>query len=121
MKTLLLSAAAALTLSGAALANQYDGSVSPAEFAALHFAQDHEQGDGPRGVYDVTGDDVVVSTSNSDTAAFALAHFAQSHEQGDGARYVPGDSPASTLVSTKGSSLAAFAAEKLSNGPEDDR
>ena len=123
MKTLVIAATAAL-LASPVLAAQFDGSTSVAEFAAQHFAQDHETGDGPRSINIGGKGEVSISTSNaaSDAAAFALAHFAQDHETGDGPRFVKVDGVAGgTVVSTSNQDLAAYAAMKLANGPEDDR
>lgn len=90
MKTIILSLAAAVALSAPAFADankaqeiflqseqgmgrlaaiSSENTGGDAAAAALHFAQDRETGDGPRGV--VTGNsNVVVSTSNSDLAAY---------------------------------------------------
>lgn len=74
MKTLLIATAATLALSGTAFAQQYDGSVSPAQFAAEHFAKSHETGDGPRQVRKLTDEDrVTLSTKGSSLAEFAAA------------------------------------------------
>ena len=123
MKTLVIAAAAAL-LTTPVLAGQFDGSVSAADFALKHFAQDHETGDGPRTIRTGSTGELTVSTSNgiSDAAAFALQHFAQDHETGDGPRLVKGgEFSGGTIVSTSNRDLAAYAAAKLANGPEDER
>lgn len=114
MKTIILATAAALAFTAPAFADKFDGSVSPAEFAAKHFAQDHEMGDGPRKVFRLTGEQTVISTKSSDLAERVRAHFAQDHEMGDGARYSRAQ-PTQSIISTKNGNLAAFAAEKLSN------
>ena len=82
MKTIVLAAAAAMTLAGPVLAAD-----SHVNFAINHFAQDHETGDGPRARV-LTGSKVTVSTKNTPSghAAFALEHFAQDRETGDGPR-----------------------------------
>ena len=122
MKTLVIAAAAAL-LTTPVLAGQADGSISAAEFAAKHFAQDHETGDGPRGVFGKGTDGVSISTSNSvsDAANFALQHFAKDHETGDGPRGFFGGKAGGTVVSTSNQNVAAFAADHLFNGREDER
>ena len=80
MKTLVIAAAAAL-LTTPVLAGQFDGSVSAADFALKHFAQDHETGDGPRLV---KGDEIsggtILSTSNRDLAAYAASKLANGPE-----------------------------------------
>ena len=123
MKTLVIAATAAL-LASPVLAAQFDGSTSVAEFAAQHFAQDHETGDGPRSINIGGNGALTLSTSNtaSDAEVFALTHFAQDHETGDGPRFVGIDGDiGGTVVSTSNQDLAALAAAKLANGPEDER
>ena len=80
MKPLLL--AAAVTLAAApVLAQQFDGSTSAAEFAARHFAKDHETGDGPRYVPGTTPRaGTVISTSDRALAAFAAEKLRNGRE-----------------------------------------
>ena len=95
MKTLILSAAAALALSAPAFADTADfvrahfaqdqgtservqvvdgPAAGNAAIVIEHFAQDYETGDGPRVlVPEVTG--MVLSTSNSDLASFVESHL----------------------------------------------
>ena len=70
MKTLVLAAVAAL-----ATAPVFAQNLTAAEFAAAHFAKDHETGDGPRTVPTLSGNGEILSTSNQDVAAFAAAHL----------------------------------------------
>ena len=103
MKTLLLSAAAALALAGPVFADA-------ASFAQDHFAQSETGGDGAR--FDG-------QTRAGDVAA-AIAHFAAS-DQGDGANRRDTVAEASDLiVTTSNADLTAFAKAKLSNGERGD-
>ena len=115
MKTIVLAAAAAMTLAGPVLAAD-----SHVNFAINHFAQDHETGDGPRARV-LTGSKVSVSTKNAPSghAAFALEHFAQDRETGDGPR-VRITKGSNVSISTKDNKLAAYAAEKLRNDERGD-
>ena len=71
MKTIILATAATLTLAGSAIAGNFDGSTSAADFAAKHFAQSHSEGDGPRGVFTTGGNDNVVSSKSSNLSDLA--------------------------------------------------
>jgi hypothetical protein len=103
MKTLLLSAAAALALTAPAFAQ------STAEFAAQHFAQSEDGGNGAR---------LSAETSTGDVA-YTIEHFAESRDGGDGPRV---QIPASDnmVVSTSNSQSATYAAMKLDNGERGD-
>ena len=115
MKTIVLAAAAAMTLAGPVLAA--DNHVS---FAFKHFAGDRETGDGPRARIP-SGDSVTITTKGgaSGHAAFALEHFAQDRETGDGPR-VRITKGSNVSISTKDNKLAAYAAEKLRNDERGD-
>jgi hypothetical protein len=103
MKTLLLSAAAAFALTAPAFAQ------STADFAAQHFAQSEDGGNGAR----LSG-----ATSTGDVA-YTVEHFAQSRDGGEGPRVlVPEDG--NVTVATSNSDLASFAAVKLDNGERGD-
>jgi hypothetical protein len=97
MKTLLISAAAAVALTGPVFADT-------ADFARQHFAQSHEVGDGPR---------TIGETSSGDVNA-AIALFQDSRETGDGPRIRSVASDA-MVVSTSNSDLASFASAQLGN------
>ncbi len=72
MKTIILATAATLALAGSAIAGNFDGSISAADFAAKHFAAtSYDEGDGPRGVFTVDGGDNVVSSKNGNLTDFA--------------------------------------------------
>ena len=102
MKTLLLSAAAALALTGPVFADA-------ASFADQHFAQSETGGDGVRYMGQTRAGDV----------AYAIAHFAESRSGGDGPRVlVPGEGD--VTVSTSNADLTALAKAKLSNGERGD-
>lgn len=103
MKTLLLSAAAALALAGPVFADAQS-------FARQHFAQSEEGGDGVRHTGPTRPGDL----------AFAIAHFAQS-EDGDGARARDTAAEARGLIlSTSNAGQTAFARAKLDNGERGD-
>lgn len=98
MKSLILATAAALAVTGPALA-------SPLAIANDVFAASYETGDGPRGpAGDVSGD----------TVEAVRAHLAQSHETGDGARFDPA-AAGGDVVSTASADLIAYAKAKLDN------
>ena len=80
MKTLIIATAATIALAGTAFAGNFDGSSSAAAFAAKHFAQSHETGDGSRKVPNLNSARVTLSTKNSDPAAFAAAKLANGPE-----------------------------------------
>lgn len=80
MKTLIIATAATLTLAGTAFAGNFDGSISAAQFAAKHFAQSHETGDGSRKVPTLSDESEVMSTKGSSLAAFAAAKLANGPE-----------------------------------------
>jgi len=103
MKTLLLSAAAALALAAPAFAQ------SPAQFAADHFAQSEDGGNGAR---------LSAETSTGDVAD-AIEHFAESRDGGDGPR-VQVPTSDDMVVSTSNSEAATYAAMKLDNGERGD-
>ena len=122
MKTIILATAATLTLAGSAIAGNFDGSISAADFAAKHFAAtSYDEGDGPRGTVEIGGSDVNISSSNGNVAEFALRHFAQDYETGDGPRVVGQDGELNTVLSSKGGDLTAFAKAKLFNDRGDER
>ncbi len=73
MKTIILATAATVALAGSAFAGNFDGSKSAADFAAQHFAQSHETGDGPKKVRKLTKESEILSTKGSSLAAFAAA------------------------------------------------
>jgi len=96
MKTLILSAAAAVALSAPAFADvdavqehflqseegmgriaaiSSENTGGDAAAVAAHFAQDYETGDGPRVIITDAGE-MVVSTSNNDVAAYAAKKLA---------------------------------------------
>lgn len=97
MKTLLLSAAAALALTGPVFADALGT-------ATAIFAQSEDGGDGAR----YTG-----PTSHGDVAA-VIEHFAMDRSGGDGPRVLVPSTDGMTL-STSNDSLAAYAAAKLAN------
>ena len=73
MKTLIVAATAAL-LAVPAIAD-----TNAANFAADHFAQSYESGDGSRGVPPLTGEGEIISTKG-DLAIFADDHLANGPE-----------------------------------------
>lgn len=102
MKTLLLSAAAALALTAPVFADT-------AEIAARHFAQSAEGGDGAR----------YSGPTSAGNPGETIAHFAQSRSGGDGPRLlIPSD--ADGVMSTSNSDLASFAAQHLHNDERGD-
>jgi hypothetical protein len=103
MKTLIFSAAAALALTAPAFAQ------STADFAAQHFAQSEDGGNGSR---------LTTQTSTGDVA-YAVEHFAQSRSGGDGPR-VQIPTSDDMVVSTSNSKSAVYAAMKLDNGERGD-
>lgn len=120
MKTIILAAATALALSAPAFAEQYNGSGNLANFAAKHFAQDHEPGDGPRFFRKKVGQSTVsISTSNRNLSNSVREHFAQDHTPGDGPRFFRQrvEQP-TTILSTKNNDLARRAAAHLKNDDE---
>jgi hypothetical protein len=103
MKTLILSAAAALALTAPAFAQ------SAANFAAQHFAQSEEGGNGAR----------LATETSTGNVAYAVEHFAQSRDGGEGPR-VQVPTSDDMVVSTSNSETAIFAAMKLDNGERGD-
>lgn len=120
MKTIILAAAAALTLTAPAFADKYDGAGSLNEFVRQHFAQDHEPGDGARYFRQKAArSSVNMSTSNRDLVDFVRQHFAQDHEPGDGARYHRQKAAQSSVsMSTKNENLVEFVRNHLKNEGE---
>ena len=80
MKTLIIATAATIALAGTAFAGNFDGSSSAAAFAAQHFAQSHETGDGSRKVPNLTAEGEVLSTKGSSLSAFAAAKLSNGPE-----------------------------------------